>query len=245
MLPIRRVLARALHERTAPSRLSRARTARVVACALSGLGVWGTLARSAEAQSGRSASSDSARISLTLRDLPLQVALERLVAASGISLQYDTRVLRARAADPPRISCRVERQPAEAMLGCIVQEAGLDFYRLSTGTYVVIARAEEAPAYATLSGIVVDAANGSPLPAARIALAERPDVRVANDAGSFAFGRLAPGSYRLTVQAIGYEPYRRDVVVPADGRVRERILLNRYAVMTTPIVVNGLQPGAA
>ena len=94
------------------------------------------------------------------------------------------------------------------MLACIVGEAGLDYYRMSSGTYVVIARAEAAPAYATLSGIVVDAANGTPLPQARIALAERADMRLANDAGSFAFGRLAPGSYRVTIQAIGYEPSR-------------------------------------
>jgi hypothetical protein len=204
----------------------------------------GGAANDAHAQSGR-APVDSVRITLLLRGVELPAALEQLVAASGISLQYDTRLLRDRALDMPRVNCRVDRAPAEAMLACIVQEAGLDYYRLSSGTYVVIARPEEAPAFATLSGIVLDAASGSPLPAARVALAERRDVRVANDAGSFAFGRLAPGSYRLSVQAIGYEPYRRDVVIPADGRLRERILLKRYAVMTTPIVVNGLQPGTA
>lgn len=244
MLPVRRVVAQVLHAGTAPVRLARRRATRALAWAMCGVGAYTATARDSEAQAGRGAA-DSIPISLRLRDVPLQEALEQLVAASGISLQYDTRVLRARAADPPRISCGVERKPAEVLLGCIVREAGLDYYRLSTGTYVVIARAEEAPAYATLSGIVVDAANGSPLPAARIALAERPDVRVANEAGSFAFGRLAPGSYRLSVQAIGYEPHRSEVVVRADGRVRERILLKRYAVMTTPIVVNGLQPGAA
>src|SRR5690606_7648166 len=135
--------------------------------------------------------------------------------------------------------------PPERMLACIVNEAGLDYYRMSSGTYVVIARAEDVPAYATLSGIVVDGANGTPLPQARIALAERADARVANDAGSFAFGRLAPGSYRLTIQAIGYEPYQIDLAIPPDGRLRERFALKRYAVMTTPIVVNGLQPGTA
>ncbi len=201
-------------------------------------------ARASHAQAGRPPV-DSVRITMLLRGVELPAALEQLVAASGISLQYDTRLLRERALDMPRVNCRVDRAPAEAMLACIVQEAGLDYYRLSSGTYVVIARPEEAPAFATLSGIVLDAASGSPLPAARIALAERADVRMANDAGTFAFGRLAPGSYRLSVQAIGYEPYRRDVVIPADGRLRERILLKRYAVMTTPIVVNGLQPGTA
>jgi hypothetical protein len=236
MLPRRRVLARAVRRLRAHGGWA----VRWTVAAVLGAVPW----RLAETQVRRSGT-DSAQVTLTLRGVPLPAALEQLVAASGISLQYDTRVLRARAGDPPSVFCQVERAPAEALLACIVREAGLDYYRLSTGTYVVIARAEEAPAFATLSGIVVDAASGAPLPQARVALAERPDVRIANEAGSFAFGRLPPGSYRLSVQAIGYEPYRREFVVPADGQVRERVLLRRYAVMTTPIVVNGLQPGAA
>lgn len=200
-----------------------------------------------EAQGARGrARPDSSEISLALLGVSLQVALERLIEASGINLYvYDTRVLRGGPDGPPRVFCRVDREPAERLLACIVNEAGLDFYRMSSGTYVVIARAEAAPSYATLSGIVVDAANGTPLPQARIALAERADMRLANDAGAFAFGRLAPGSYRVTIQAIGYEPYQTELSIPSDGQVRERFSLHRYAVLTTPIVVNGLQPGTA
>ncbi len=193
----------------------------------------------------RGAGLDSTHISLALTGTSLQSALERLVEVSGINLVYDTRVLRVGSEPGARIHCRVNREPAEQMLACIVKAAGLDYYRMSSGTYVVIARAEDVPAYATLSGIVVDASSGSPLPQARVELAERPDVRIANDAGSFAFGRLAPGNYQLSIHAIGYAPYEAALTIPADGRVRERFSLHRYAVMTTPIVVNGLQPGKA
>ena len=193
----------------------------------------------------RGSGPDSARISLSLNGIPLQSALERLVEVSGINLVYDTRVLRVGGEPGARIRCRVNRAPVEQMLACIVSAAGLDYYRMSSGTYVVISRAEDVPAYATLSGIVVDASSGSPLPQARVVLAERSGVLIANDAGSFAFGRLAPGNYQLTIQAIGYEPYQAELLIPADGRLRERYSLRRYAVMTTPIVVNGLQPGIA
>jgi hypothetical protein len=242
MPSVRRLRVRPLRERAARARTATGRAARVGGCLLA-LGVSSALARDVAAQ-GRRPPADSARITLALRGVPLAAALEQLVAVSGLSLQYDTRLL-GRAAASEGIWCRVDAAPAEALLACIVREAGLDYYRLSSGTFVVIARAEEAPAYATLSGIVLDAASGSPLPQARIALDERTDVRLANDAGAFSFSRLPPGSYRLTVQAIGYEPLRREIVVPRDGRARERLLLRRYAVLTTPIVVNGLQPGAA
>lgn len=241
MPSLRRLRAWPARERAARARTATGRAALVAGCVLA-CSAGGAL--TLDAQSRRSDATDSVRVTMALRGVPLATALERLVTASGISLQYDTRVLR-RGAEPPSIFCRVDDAPAEELLGCIVREAGLDYYRLSSGTYVVIARAEEAPAYATLSGIVLDASSGSPLPQARVGLDERPDVRIANDAGSFAFGRLPPGTYRLSVQAIGYEPWRREITVPRDGRVRERILLRRYAVMTTPIVVNGLQPGTA
>jgi hypothetical protein len=244
MPSLRRLRAWSARERAAHARTAPRSVARIGGRLLAAVVALAAAQRDAGAQPRRVAA-DSVRITLALRGVPLPVALEQLVAASGISLQYDTRVLRALGVEPPPIFCRVDAAPAEAMLACIVHEAGLDYYRLSSGTYVVIARAEEAPAYATLSGIVLDASSGSPLPQARIALAERPDVRIANEGGAFAFGRLPPGSYRLSVQAIGYEPVRRDIVIPADGRVRERVLLQRYAVMTTPIVVNGLQPGSA
>lgn len=215
------------------------------------VGTVAAMATPAAAQRARStarqgAPADTGSLTLALLGVPLQTALERLIEASNIDLFiYDTRVLRGGADGAPRVYCRVDNAPVERMLACIVNEAGLDYYRMSSGTYVVIARPEAAPAYATLSGIVVDAANGTPLPQARIALAERADIRLANAAGSFAFGRLVPGDYRVTVQAIGYEPLQANLSVPPDGRVRQRFTMRRYAVLTTPIVVNGLQPGAA
>ncbi len=225
------------------------RAVRWLALAAGGTTLSSASARAAGAQSAqgsRASEVDSARITLALLSVPLQTALERLVEVSGMNLSvYDSRVLQGGADGPTRVSCRVDRAPPERMLACIVNEAGLDYYRMSSGTYVVIARAESVPAYATLSGIVVDGSNGTPLPQARVALAERLDTRVANDAGTFSFGRLAPGSYKLTIQAIGYEPYQVEVAIPPDGRLRERFSLRRYAVMTTPIVVNGLQPGTA
>ncbi len=219
----------------------------VVLCGMLGLsGALSTAAAAQGQQSSRTFPADSTRISMALISVPLQAALEQLVEVSGMNLSvYDTRVLRGGEKGPPRISCRVDREPPERMLACIVTQAGLDYYRMSSGTYVVIARAEDVPAYATLSGVVIDGTSGTPLPQARILLAERPDQRVANDAGSFAFGRLAPGNYRLSIQAIGYEPFEVELAIPPDGRLRERFLLKRYAVMTTPIVVNGLQPGTA
>lgn len=185
------------------------------------------------------------QLSIAFVQTPIAEALERLAAAAQLSLLWDARVLEAAAArrgGTPRVSCRFERAAAERVLGCITREAGLDYYRLSSGTYVVIARAEEAPGYASLLGVVVDSATGVPVPSARVQLAEHDAPRVANDDGYFAFDRLLPGRYDVMVRAVGYRPRRLALDVGERGRLQQRVPLARVEALATPIIVNGIAP---
>ncbi|MCU0633591.1 MAG: carboxypeptidase-like regulatory domain-containing protein [Gemmatimonadaceae bacterium] len=193
--------------------------------------------------------SDSTRITMRLSGVPVAEALEQLTQVSGISLVYDAAILQAvgrggRPIGDQRVFCRVAAQPPDVLLGCIVREAGLDFYRLSSGTYVVIASAEALPGFAALSGVVIDAETRAPVAQAVVQVAERPDARVANGAGHFTFTALAPGRYRVLVRALGYVPLRAEVDLPPDGRLRERFVLRPQAIMAMPIVVNGVSAAA-
>lgn len=194
----------------------------------------------------RGANDDGGRlVSIALVQAPVAEALERLAAAAQLSLLWDARVLEAAAArrgGTPRVSCQFERAAAERILGCITREAGLDYYRLSSGTYVVIAGTEEAPGYASLFGVVVDSATGVPIPSARVRLAEHEAPRLANDDGYFAFERLLPGRYDVTVQAIGYRARRLALDVGQRGRLRQRVSLARVEALAPPIIVNGIAP---
>lgn len=191
--------------------------------------------------SGQSAAVPS--LTVAWQDLPVPEALQRLAAAGPMSLVWDAAAVRA--ARAPRISCRLDDATPEQVLSCVTREAGLDWYRLSSGTYVVIARAEAAPAYAALGGLVVDAVTGAPVPAAVVRLAERPLPHVAGDDGGFAFDRLPPGRYDLTVRAIGYRPLRRLVDLGPSARERSRVALEPVAALPAPIVVAGLRAGSA
>ena len=184
------------------------------------------------------AQAQEATYALALRDVPLEQALEELVALTDISLVYGDEIGEA------RIYCRRTDASAEALLGCIVESAGLDYYRLSSGTYVVIERAEQAPQYGSLAGIVVDGDTGEPLPGASVLLADASAGTAANAAGMFTFSSLEPGPYRVTASFIGYEPVAESVWVPADGRARQRIALRPKPFAATPVVVDGLQQRA-
>ena len=161
------------------------------------------------------AEAQEARYSLALRDVPLEQALERLVEMTRVSLVYGGEV------EGDHVFCRRADATAEALLRCIVESAGVDYYQLSSGTFVVIERADQAPRYGSLAGVVVDGETGEPLPGASVLLADASAGTASNAAGMFAFSVLEPGPYRVTASFVGYEPVATDVWVPADGRTRE------------------------
>jgi outer membrane cobalamin receptor len=89
-----------------------------------------------------------------------------------------------------------------------------------------------------LRGRVTDGATGRPIPDARIELADRADgVRSASD-GSFVVHGLEPQAYLVSVRAVGYAPFRRDVEID-NGRtatldaILERLPAHLARVVTT------------
>lgn len=190
----------------------------------------------------RMPSTPASRVSLALIDVPVNDALETLAVTAGIGLVWQSSELGVRAQQ--RISCRLENAEPEAVLRCITKAAGLDFVRLSSGTYVVVAGSEVAPRLGSLAGVVLDASTGTPLPMARVQLAERPQALLSSDDGGFVFRDLLPGRYALRARALGYTPTQIEVeLAPGQGRVT-RLLLTPQAQLARPIVVNGLRAGA-
>lgn len=182
-------------------------------------------------------------VTVALIDVPLVEALETLSQAARMNLVWQAATLGDKATR--RIACRFTNARPEQVLGCITREAGLDYVRLSSGTYVVIAGAESALAPASFAGVVVDAATGAPLPAARVQLAEVPNGLLTQDDGGFTFPQLRPGRYDVTVRAVGYRPYRTAFAVESSGRQTLRLPMERAEAFVRPIIVNGIRPGVA
>lgn len=175
-------------------------------------------------------------VALSLRDAPVGRALEDLVSLTGISLVYSSRVV----ADRTTV-CRLESADAEALLRCIVQGAGLDFYRLSSGTYVVIGSREELPAYGSLSGRVVDAVTGEPLPRVRVELGDGSRSTFSDDRGVFLLPRLLPGPHRLVFSRSGYQPLGLPLEILSAANTRRQIRLDPTVLELDPLVVEGMR----
>lgn len=180
---------------------------------------------------------------MALLDVPAADALARLSDASGMRLLWQPETIGARGRT--RISCRLERSTAEDVLRCITRKAGLDFYRLSSGTYVVIVAAEAPSTLVSIAGFVTDAESGSPIPAATLRLAEEGRDVVAGGDGGFSIGQLRPGRHAVTVRALGYRPLVTSVELDGSAGRQARFALQRAEVVMSPIVVNGLRPGVS
>lgn len=173
---------------------------------------------------------------LALRDVPVSVALEDLVSMTGIALVYSSEVVVGK-----RTVCRADDSTPEDLLRCIVGGAGLDFYRLSSGTYVVISGPHALPAYGALSGQVLDGITGEPLPRAAIELADGSGRAISNGAGMFLLPRLLPGPHVLRVSHLGYSPRLLTVDIGSSQAMRESIRLDPTVLELDPIVVDGVE----
>jgi hypothetical protein len=174
--------------------------------------------------------------SLAVRGARLATALEALVAETHIDLAYDPPLVRDK-----RAHCALQDATAEDLLRCVLEGTSLDFYRLSSGLYVLTITPETVPLYGGLQGIVVDAETRQPLPRSHVMLAERTSGTTANDAGMFSFVRLPPGRYIVIATHVGYRAAAADVEVPPGDETRAEIALEADPIVVQPIVIDGLQ----
>lgn len=172
-----------------------------------------------------------------LRGVALDQALESFSETTGRAVAYAPRLAEGQTA-----YCVARKAPAEAVLRCILQETGLDFYRLSSGTYVLTAPPEMEPVRGHLMGLVADRQTGAPIANAHVQLTDAGVGTVTGPSGRFTFPALLPGRYVLRVSHVGYRTWQDTLQVAAKDRTRARATLQAEPVAITPVVIDGIQP---
>ncbi|MEF8817527.1 MAG: carboxypeptidase-like regulatory domain-containing protein [Salinibacter sp.] len=173
---------------------------------------------------------------MTLRDAPLETALQRLVARTGIDLAYSTTLVEGR-----RVYCQRRDAPVEALLRCLLNGTGVDYLRTASGSYLLVESLEAPAPTGRIAGSVVDATTGEPLPDANVLLADAETGTATDAAGQFAVAPVRTGRHRLVVTYVGYTTAIDSVRVPPGGRDTVRVALARDVLETDPIIVDGLQ----
>lgn len=186
--------------------------------------------------SAQSVLAEETRYTVALIGIPLTEALDYLIEKTQLGLIYESHLIAGKIT-----SCKAERVPAEQFLRCVLQGTGLDFVRLSSGTYVLIRAPEAPPRYASLTGLVRDSETGMPLAAANVVLLGERLGTATNQHGRFAFANLRPGPHRIVVTHVAYHDLADSVWVEADSKGRISVAMQPRIVLSSPVVVSGFE----
>jgi iron complex outermembrane receptor protein len=116
---------------------------------------------------------------------------------------------------------------------------------LSVGTTPPAAAQLARQAPTGITGTVVDAQTGTALPATRVRVLEPHRAEITHESGAFTFENLAPGTYTLVVERLGYRTSRQPVEVRSGELRQVRVELSVAAVELEGIMVTGTLSGRA
>lgn len=124
------------------------------------------------------------------------------------------------------------------VLNRILRRTSFDYLILSTGTYVIIKRAEITENYGEFFGFVYDEETGEPVENATILLADASNSTTTNRQGYFSVSPLTTGSYPVIISSVGYKAIAKEIRVDTSNNVNI-IKLSPKIFTGDPIIVQG------
>lgn len=176
------------------------------------------------------------RYTFLLLHVPLHDALDAFINKTEADIFYESDLIAGKTA-----YCNITGATAREALQCILKETRLDFYQQSSGLYVIVEGPEEAPKYSSITGLVLDGETNEPLPYASVFLEEAETGTASNFEGRFAFSQLNPGKYRVYATHVAYQEQVDSLELAPDTHHQVSLRLSPRIVLSTPIVINGLQ----
>lgn len=176
------------------------------------------------------------KFTLIFKGEPIANALHQLVQTTAIDLIYDPAII----SDHTVFKTAHNKNP-EDILRLILDGSGLDFYRLSSGTYVLSTTVRPPVIRGDLTGRVFDQQTGEPLAGANIILADAGGGTSTSSTGFFTIPQLKKGPHEVIVTYVGYKPKKDTVWVPGAGTTSHKFSMVSEPVLVEPLIVNSFQ----
>ena len=167
---------------------------------------------------------------------PIEYALQQLVQSTEMDLIYDPAII-----TDHTVYETAKNETAESVLRMILKDSGLDFFQLSSGTYVLTKSPNKYVLRGNLTGRVIDQKTGEPLSGANITLADAGGGTSTGGTGFFSIPQLKKGPHAVTITYVGYKPVRDTVWVPLGQTDPQEFSLVAEPVLVEPLVVSGIQ----
>jgi outer membrane receptor protein involved in Fe transport len=173
-------------------------------------------------------------IGIAVHDVTVHQALDAIERSAGVSFNYD--VARIDSA-PHRVSIAATRTTVARALAIVLRGTGLEAQIAGLGRLVIAPI--PAGEHRLVTGRVVDAVTGRPLPRAEVRLAGLWHHGFTTDSGTFRIDSVPPGTFTLLVRALGYTPLGRPVRADPESPVFVAVSLRPAETALDQVVVTG------
>lgn len=169
------------------------------------------------------------RISVALRNVPLEQALKTIAAKSGLDLAYSRTVVPL---DRP-VHLEAREITTAAALIEVLFDTGIDVVFSPSGRAVLVRRSE---ALGTISGRVIAAEGGKPIVSAQVSVQGTQLGAITDDDGRFRITGVEGQQVVLQVRRLGFRPVTQTVLVGSGDVV---ITMIAAPMMLEGVVVTG------
>ncbi|HVD05691.1 MAG TPA: carboxypeptidase regulatory-like domain-containing protein, partial [Gemmatimonadaceae bacterium] len=177
-------------------------------------------------------------ITLKLRRVTIERALQEVMAKSGISLTYSRAVVPL----DRKISVSVQDEPIVEALRQVLSGAGVELWISSEGRMALVPEPPSARASSrqtgTITGRVSAVASGEALASATVRVANSGQGATTDAQGRYAISGVPAGPHVVIAQRIGFARDSQPVTVPNEGTVTVDFTLRVLATTLSAVEVN-------
>jgi len=177
-------------------------------------------------------------VTIALERVSLKDALDEVARRAGVRIAYSRRVVPLERA----VSVQLDAVPVRVALDRLLQGTGAVPRVDRSGQILLVSDRADARASrqtGSIAGTVRDAATGTPLPNARVALVgTRFGVESGPD-GLYTIADVPAATYRVRVRLVGYTPAEASVTVQDGQRAVVDLALQQSAIELDPVVAIG------
>src|SRR5438105_9721270 len=177
-------------------------------------------------------------VTLALERVPLKAALDAVARQTGVRIAYSRRVVPL---DRP-VSVQLDAVRVEAALDTLLHGTGVAPTLDRTGQILLVSDRRDGRRdlqTGSISGSVTDAATGSPLAGATVAVVGTRFAAQTDAGGRYSIPAVRPDTYRLRARLLGYAPGDTSVVVQDGQQSVVDVRLRASAIELDPIVATG------
>ena len=174
-------------------------------------------------------------ISVELKDVTLEAALQEVSRKAGVIFNYN----HSRVALTQKISIKKKNTHACEVMQLLLGSTGNDLTILQNGELAIIPSNQPKKPSGTITGRVVDKKSGDPVPAATVTLLDLYQITKTDTLGGFTFSGLTGSTYTLEISHVGYSSQLvKNVILESEGARKLEISLTPRALLIPGITVS-------